>query len=121
MSKREFIERIYRVRREGHPQISPLRFKATLFVDEQSFSNGKMFATGEVSLPNEEDAKSEFHPNNANDLRNFPPTGGIIKLADRQESLKLIDFGNWDNTPELHYYFDYEPCFLQHQKPRCFA
>jgi hypothetical protein len=113
MSKKEFIDRLYRVRGEGHPQISPLRFKATLFADEQSFSDRKVFATGEVSLPDKVDANSEFHPDNAVDLRNFPPDRGIIELADRRECLRLDDFGNWDNMPEPRYYFNYEPCYLR--------
>jgi hypothetical protein len=113
MNKKEFIDRLYRVRMEGHSQISPLRFKAILFADEQSFANRKLFATGEVSLPNKADNNPEFHPNNNIDIHNFPPNGGIIELAERRESLRLIDFANWNGTPEPHYYFDYEPCFLQ--------
>jgi hypothetical protein len=113
MSKKEFIDRLYRVRREGPPHTSPLRFKATLFADEQSFFNKKVFAAGEVSLPNDEFANSEFHPDNAVDLHNFPPDGGIIELADRRERLRLDDFGNWDDMPEPRYYFDYMPCYLR--------
>jgi hypothetical protein len=118
MSKKEFIDRLYRVRREGQPQNSPLRFKATLFADEQSFSDRKVFATGEVSLPNDEFAKSEFHPDNAVDLRNFPLDNGtldngIIELADRRECLRLDQFWNEDDMPEPRYCFDYMPCYLR--------
>ena len=76
----------------------------------------KFLQPGKSLFQTKKTRSRKSHPANANDLHSFPENGGVIELAGKQEVLKLIGFGNWDNTPEPHYYFDYEPCFLPRQK-----